>query len=93
MKHAGSIAMRRAERVSVRRTGLRSIFMRIVASLHHSRQMEAARVHRRYGHLIANHRRAEPASAAPNSNQEESSADANRDKAREPAIHRTFERA
>ena len=81
MKHAGSVLMRNAPalgRAASRRSGRKSLFMRILAALRHSRELEAGRVYRRYRHLIA--KPAEPAVAAPDFNQE-GNADAHRDNA------------
>lgn len=93
MRHAGSIALRHVGHALRRRTRRKSIFIRMIEALQHSRQLEAARVHHRYRHLTARDWQGEPTSAAPHANQEESIADANRDNAPVHAIHRTPRRA
>jgi hypothetical protein len=56
MKHAGSIVSLNAppvEHASRRRIGRRNVFMRIIEALRYSRELEAARIHRRFRHLNA----------------------------------------
>jgi hypothetical protein len=84
MKHAGSILSLNvppAEHAPRRRIGRSNVFMRIIEALQYSRELEAARIHRRFGHLRAESPQMEPAIADPGSYQEEGHADASRDKA------------
>jgi hypothetical protein len=83
MKHAGSSRATRntppAESATRRRTGRKSLFVRIIEALHYSRELDATRLHRRHRHLLASHSQAKPAIAVTNFNQEEGNKDAHRD--------------
>src|SRR2546421_386298 len=73
---SGSLATRGAspgEHAAGWRTG-RKIIARLIETLHFSRRLEAARVLRRYHHLIAEDSQGQPKSAPPDSGKEEGSA-------------------
>ena len=79
LAHSGSLATRGAspiEHAAGQRTRRKNIFRRVIEALHFSRQLEAARMLRRYRHLIAEDSEGHRNNASPGSGKEEGSVDA-----------------